>query len=169
VIIESVTVTLIWLVFQAATPSEVDVTVCQVLQRATALDGKMVRLRARVASGPESTYLADPACSDSIWLAGKEYPPLINIAFPGDRVALKSPASFSWDVAGIHRLFSDSHLIETQPWVIAVGRIESFPLSRGRIRGARGDLSGRVLSFGFGHLNGLPAQLVVRTMRLDEE
>lgn len=140
---------------RAETPT---LSVCQALTERLRFDGQFVKIRGAVVGTEEGTWLKDDACPKIVSADGFAWDPIISVDAPPATVQshnvpyeydVHSEARIRKKYARLRRRHSDKCLVFTFSGVL--GTQPEFPLLRsGRPRG-------------FGHLNGAPAQLIIRS------
>ena len=134
-------------------------TVCQVLSNAFLYDGKFIRIRDRVVSTEEGSWLKSDQCpgvfktDDYVWAS------MVSIAAPGLPLQIH-PVDFEFDAASQRRVdLAHDKLTRSVPekciqWTYAgvfETRREWTMMRNGKPRG-------------FGHLNAAPAQLISKSV-----
>lgn len=133
-------------------------SLCAAMANPEKFDGKVIVIRAEYMSGDESTWLMDVKCVSALKLGDQEWPQKLHIWALEVSGMSKYPVDFEPDRTGLARLSQVQRgLVASGARVMATieGQFQFYPLARGRFRGKERTL-------GFGHLNGFPAQLVVK-------
>jgi hypothetical protein len=148
------------------------VTVCQVLSNPQRYDGRIIALRGTYRSAVDVGGLAGAGCDGILVTAGYTWPSFVWLASPASRGVLHkadfppNPSAFEKLAALLRQAGFDNHLYSAKltATVTFVGLFETY-----------GDLAQRVRStsygprgFGFGNDDGAPAQLLVKTISLDD-
>jgi len=139
--------------------------VCEALTRASEYDGKMVRIRGQVSSTEEGTWYIGDDCRGTFVSDGKVWPSSIAWTSPDNKEFILHPITFSFDKSSLTRL--DKKWVRLRKQLsdrcIAVTYTGMFEMwSRDKAR--KMYPGGKVLEIpGFGHLNGSPTQLVLKS------
>ena len=154
---------------QSAMPQSEPLTVCSVLADAPRYNGEMVRIRARVVSTGEGTWLVGSGCDGAMTVSGYAWPSIIWLAYPDSRV-LKHPVAFDFDWKSQARTTEKYEKSRTH-WAE-----ESVEWTYSGMFETRSDWwnyvgpDGKLNKYsGFGHLGGAPAQLIIRSLDDVEE
>ena len=140
-------------------------TVCEALANLEKYDGKMVQIRDRVYGTDEGASFVGESCPGIFVTDGKTWPSGIAWTMPTDAQFILHPVNFSFDRVSSKKLhkkwgklrkrFADRCIA-----VAYTGMFESWSKEKAR----KTDPEGHVWWFdGFGHLNGAPAQLVLKS------
>lgn len=137
---------LIALQVQGAAVSVVPLTICELYDNLRFYNGKQIVIRGQLSQGEEGTYLTGEKCEKELVTNGYTWQNPAPLWLLPSRTGQWNDQSVSKRVRGA----TGGSILVT-----VVGRLtakESYEIVR------RGD--GRVVPFGFGHLNASPAQLV---------
>lgn len=141
------------------------IDVCEALSHPEKYDGKMVHLRDRVYGTMEGAAFVGEGCPGIFVTEGKIWPSGVAWTMPTNLMFILHPVDFSFDWASskrlqkkwakLHKHFPDRCIAFTY-----TGMFESWSKEKAR----KTDRGGHVWEFdGFGHLNGAPAQLVLKS------
>jgi|SRR5215472_4689707 len=147
---------------EASTPT---LKVCEVLSRASEFDGKILRIRDQIFSTDEGTWFVGEGCPGIFVTDGKVWPSSIAWTSPGQTEFILHPVNFSFDNASLARLAKKWKRLRKQisDGCIAVtytGMFEVWSKEKARKTHPNGIIEEIP---GFGHLNGAPAQLVLKS------
>ncbi len=139
--------------------------VCHALSHASEYDGKMVRIRGQMVSTDEGTWFLGEDCPGIFVADGKIWPSSIAWTSPGQREFILHPVSFDFDRASLARLDKKWKKLRRQvsDRCIAVtytGMFEMWSKAKAKKTYPNGTT---VEIPGFGHLNGAPTQLVLKS------
>lgn len=137
-------------------------SVCSVLRKLRKVHNQVVRVRGTVESGLE-TYCLRDSCSSRLRTGSYTWPSAIWLA--GQALA-ESPIEFQPDTKSIQRLHDllheRNHDFSAQVAATIEGKLEARPLRTG-VGG-----NGQAIGMGYGHLGGFPAQLIIKSVIVDE-
>lgn len=140
-------------------------TVCSVLDALPTYRNQIVTIRGKLLRNEEGSYLAATECKRPLVIMGYTWSPEYAIYLtPPDSPFVEnredSHVEVKVDPTSDRLLSRYSNDTRVQIWVTVTGRLETrlkFDVVRW------GD--GRLLPYGYGHLNASPAQLVIREMK----
>ncbi len=165
-------------------------TLCEIMKEPQRFNGKMVRFRATVSTGPESIVLKDDGCSDSIWLSVGEKPASgkLEYAYISSIADIRAPERLDWKPLSLphpvvlkqdkayRRLDKyvgkqfkpkDRHeiCVHCPLYVVTATVTGRFDHTDRKWRMVRGHDADRVpSSMGFGHMNSWDSQLVLQSV-----
>jgi hypothetical protein len=154
----------LYLMGQDSTEFAKPLTVCESLDHRNDLDGKMIAIRGVSVGTSEGVWLVDPKCPDPIATPRYAWPRSIYLASISHA---SSPVDFRFDSKADDKLRAEFERLHVNRkavriWITYVGRFETRKdLSTALFR----DYNGGLHPAGFGQLNSVPAQLVVKTQR----
>jgi len=149
-------------------PAIPTLTVCEALSHASEYNGKMVQIRDRMVGTDEGAGFFGESCPGVFVTEGKVWPSAIAWASPNESILHRVDFSFDWESSKkLHekwhrlrkRLPDRCIAVHTRGCLKAGRRKEQVDGSRGTV----------VRIPGFGHLNGAPAQLVLKSADAVEE
>jgi hypothetical protein len=146
---------------QAVIPT---LTVCEALSHPAEYDGRIVRIRDQVVGTDEGTSFFGESCPGIYVTEGKVWPTAIAWTMPWQKDAILHPVDFSFDWSNnktVKRKWEKlrKHVPDRCIAVMYTGMLEVW--TKTNARKPRGQ--GWVEIPGFGHLNGAPAQLVLKS------
>lgn len=146
-------------------------SVCEALSHASEYDGKMVRIRDRVVGTDEGTWFVGEECPGVFVTQGKVWPSTIAWTMPDSNCAkhscapfIRSAVDFKFDWESRKRLEKKwleirKRLPDRCIAVTYTGIFEAWSKANSRIP----HRDGWIEISGYGHLNGAPAQLVLKS------
>lgn len=140
-------------------------SVCEALSHASEYDGKMVRIRDRVVGTEEGAWFVGEQCPGIFVTEGKVWPSTIAWTMPSDLTFIIHGVAFDFDRESRKRIDSKweklrEYLPDRCIAVTYTGMFERWSKQNSRKMDPKGtpyEISG------FGHLNGAPAQLVLKS------
>src|SRR5882724_3327831 len=83
---------------QAKADEPIKTALCELVKEPDRFNGKIVQVRAAIATGPESIVVADDACSGSIWLSVGEWPTTNarEFAYINSIMDIRTPDRLDW-------------------------------------------------------------------------
>jgi len=150
-------------------PAIPTLTVCEALSHASEYNGKMVQIRDRMVGTDEGAGFFGESCPGVFVTEGKVWPSAIAWASPNESILHRVDFSFDWESS--KKLHEKWHRLRKRlpDRCIAVsytGMFESWSPEGSKWTDPRGTV---VRIPGFGHLNGAPAQLVLKSADAVEE
>lgn len=151
----------------ASTHKVILTSVCEVLAKPSAFNGRMIRVRGRVGSGFESFTLEDDSCNGSIWLTSPDEPesrdpsrPKVQLQRDGKFQQFQYYVSMESSDPLAARCGGNPHCPRYEVTATLVGRLDYK-----RLRPPR-DRKGREVTFrgGFGHLGQWSSRLVIESV-----
>ena len=139
-------------------------TVCEILARPLQYDGQLIHIRDVVRGTDEGAWFAGEQCPGVFVTEGIVWPSLISLEVPGHTMPQLHSVDFNYDLASQDRLIpkykqlkrylSEDCIAWTYTGVFETRKDWSGPeaktIDQGRLRG-------------FGHLNGAPGQLLLKS------
>jgi hypothetical protein len=139
------------------------VTVCEILADLQSYRNKIVSVSGELVQTEEGTYLRGKACPKPLVTSGHVWPSLLNLERPTSplveqRDAVPSKVSVDPALESLSR--EDAENPSVHVWVTVTGRLETRSRFEMVLRG-----DGKTVPYGYGHLNGCPAQLVYQAIK----
>jgi hypothetical protein len=141
------------------------ITVCEALEHPAEYDGKMVHIRDDTYSNGEGAWFVGKSCPGVFVTEGKVWPSTIAWTMPANSMTVLHPVEFRYDSDSSKRTEKKyQELRKRFPArclrVTYTGMFEIWSKEKAR----KTDSKGHKYEFaGFGHLNGAPAQLVMKS------
>jgi hypothetical protein len=140
------------------------IDVCALFADPVAFNGLMIRVRGTIltGAGEGGPWLSGEHCRSRISVKNHEFPNIIELADPEDKIQRLHPVDFVWDEASLQQFESMLRRLNRKTEHLRVTVIGVF-----ETRTPLSDLVQEKRPFpdnGFGHMNGSPAQILVKTM-----